>query len=176
MHRLGVEVLIVTNASGGMNPKMESGQIMLITSHIDLMFRSTLNMASPLSAGRPTKCSDVYDEPLMNQAEICARKNAFAVHRGVYAAMLGPNYETRAEYRFLKRIGADVAGMSTVPEVSVAARCGMRVLGLSVITNVAKPDVLSATSGQEVIDAAEIAAPNLCAIVLDAIASELKST
>lgn len=176
MNRLGVEVLFVTNASGGMNPKMESGQIMLITSHIDLMFCSTLNMTGPLSAGRPTSRSDAYDEPLMTQAEVCGRKNGFAVHRGVYGAMLGPNYETRAEYRFLRRIGADVAGMSTVPEVTVAARYGMRVLGLSVITNIAKPDILSPTSGQEVIDAAEVAAPNLCAIVVNAIASEPKST
>lgn len=176
MNRLGVEVLFVTNASGGMNPKMESGQIMLITSHIDLMFRSTLNMAGPLSASRPIQRSDVYDERLMKQAELCGRKNGFAVHRGVYGAMLGPNYETRAEYRFLRRIGADAAGMSTVPEVTVAARYGMRVLGLSVITNIANPDVLSPTSGQQVHDAAESAAPNLRAIVVDAIASEQKST
>jgi purine-nucleoside phosphorylase len=176
MNRLGVEVLFVTNASGGMNPKMRSGQIMLITSHIDLMFRSTLNATSPTSAGRPSQRSDAYDERLMKQAEKCGRKNGFAVHRGVYGAMLGPNFETRAEYRFLRRIGADVAGMSTVPEVTVAARYGMRVLGLSVITNIANPDILSPTSGQEVIEAAEAAAPNLCAIVVDAIASEHKST
>lgn len=176
MQRMGVEVLFVSNASGGMNPKMKSGHIMLITSHIDLMFCSTLNMSSQISAGRPTKRSDVYDLSMIQQAESCARKHGFTVHRGVYGAMLGPNYETRSEYRFLRRIGADVAGMSTVPEVSVASRYGMKVLGLSVITNVAKPDVLSATSGQEVIDAAEIAAPNLCSIVMDAIASEPKST
>ena len=83
--------------------------------------------------------------------------------------MLGPNYETRAEYRFLRRVGADVVGMSTVPEVTVAAKYKMRVLGLSVITNIANPDVLESTSGQEVIDAALVAAPNLKTIVVDAI-------
>lgn len=176
MHELGVDVLFVSNASGGINPKMSSGDIMLIESHVDFMYRTTPNMVSNPVDGRPTMRSDAYDENLILSAEQTARKNGFAVHRGVYGAMLGPNYETRAEYRFLKKIGADVAGMSTVPEVTVAAKYGMRVLGLSVITNIAKPDVLEATSGQEVIDAAEIAAPNLCSIVIDAIASEPKST
>ena len=83
--------------------------------------------------------------------------------------MLGPNYETKAEYRFLKKAGADVVGMSTVPEANVASRYGMRVLAMSVVSNVAKPDVLEATSGQEVIDAAAIAAPNLRALVVNAI-------
>ena len=83
--------------------------------------------------------------------------------------MLGPTYETRAEYRMLRRIGADVAGMSTVPEVNVAARHGMRVLGLSLVTNVASPDAPQATSGEEVIEAARAGAPKLEAIVLDAI-------
>lgn len=175
MHQLGIDVLFVSNASGGINPKMNSGDIMLIESHVDFMFRSSPNMVSETSNSRPTARSDAYDAELILGAEATARKLGFAVHRGVYGAMLGPNYETRAEYRFLRRIGADVAGMSTVPEVTVAARYGMRVLGLSVITNVAKPDVLEATSGQEVIDAAEIAAPNLCKIVVDAIASEPKS-
>ncbi len=169
MQRLGVEVLVVSNASGGMNPKMNSGDIMLIESHINLMFRSTPNMYNEPSRGRASHRSDVYDHALMKIAERCARKNGFAVHRGVYAAMLGPNYETRAEYRFLRQIGADVVGMSTVPEVCVAAKYEIRVLGLSVITNVANPDSMEATSGQKVVDAAEIAAPNLKAIVVDAL-------
>jgi len=169
MHRLGVEILFVSNASGGINPKFSSGEIMLIESHLDFMYRSTLNMNSPAISGRPTLLSDVYDRDLIQQASICARRQEFPIHRGVYAAMLGPNYETRAEYRFLKRVGADVAGMSTVPEVTVAGRYGMRVLGMSIITNVAKPDILEATSGQKVIDAAGLAAPHLKAIVVNAI-------
>ena len=169
MQRLGVEILFVSNASGGINPKFASGQIMLIQSHLDFMFRSTPQMTAPTSGDRPTLLSDAYDRELINQARACARENGFPIHQGVYAAMLGPNYETRAEYRFLRRIGADVAGMSTVPEVAVAGRYGMRVLGMSIITNVAKPDVLEATSGQEVIDAAVVAAPHLKAIVVNAI-------
>ncbi len=169
MQRLGVEILFVSNASGGINPKFASGEIMLIESHIDFMFRSTPQMTAPTSAGRPTLRSDAYDNELIEQAKSCARKNGFPIHQGVYASMLGPNYETRAEYRFLRRVGADVAGMSTVPEVAVAGRYGMRVLGMSIITNVAKPDVLEATSGQEVIDAAVVAAPHLKAIVVNSI-------
>ncbi len=169
MHQLGVEVLFVSNASGGINPKFSSGEIMLIESHIDFMYRSTVNMTAPVSTDRPTLLSDAYDRKLIEQARSCARKNGFNIQQGVYAAMLGPNYETRAEYRFLKNIGGDVAGMSTVPEVTVAGRYGMRVLGMSVVSNIAKPDLLEETSGQEVIDAAAMAAPSLKQIVVNAI-------
>ena len=169
MHHLGVEILFVSNASGGINPKFASGEIMLIESHIDFLYRSTANMSAPVCHGRPTRRSDAYDAELIHQAAACARSAGFPIHQGVYSALLGPNYETRAEYRFLKKIGGDVAGMSTVPEVTVAARYGMRVLGMSIVTNVAKPDVLEATSGQEVIDAAVVAAPHLRAIVINAI-------
>lgn len=169
MYELGVEILFVSNASGGINPKFASGEIMLIESHIDFMFRSTLSMCAPISCDRPTLLSDAYDNELNEQARHCARASGFVVHQGVYVAMLGPNYETRAEYRFLKKVGGDVVGMSTVPEVAVAGRYGMRVLGMSIVSNVAKPDVLEATSGQEVIDAAAVAAPNLKALVVNAI-------
>lgn len=170
MHRLGVEILFVSNASGGINPKFDSGHIMAICSHVDFMFRSTTAMNAIVVNERPTVRSDAaYDKDLIELAKQSARQNGFPLHQGVYGAMLGPNYETRAEYRFLKKIGADVAGMSTVPEVAVAAARSMKVLGLSVITNVAKPDVLESTSGQEVIDAAVNAAPHLTAIVVDVI-------
>lgn len=171
MHRLGVEILFVSNASGGINPKFASGEIMLIDSHLDFMYRSTLPMNAPVTQGRPTQLSDAYDPALIRQALQCARKHQFPLHQGVYAAVLGPNYETRAEYRFLKTVGADVVGMSTVPEVAVAARYNMRVLGMSIISNVAKPDVLASTSGQEVVDAAAVAAPHLKSIVINAIQS-----
>ena len=175
MHRLGVEVLFVSNASGGINPKFDSGQIMAICSHVDFMFRSTAAMNATVVKERPTIRSDAaYDADLIELARQSARKHGFPLHQGVYGAMLGPNYETRAEYRFLKKIGADVAGMSTVPEVAVAAARGMQVLGLSVITNVAKPDVLDSTSGQEVIDAAVNAAPHLTTIVADVIRQTAK--
>lgn len=169
MQRLGVEILFVSNAAGGICPKFVSGEIMLIESHIDFMFRSTPHMfvASPQS--RPLTRSDAYDRELIQLAQSCARREGFSIQQGVYASMLGPNYETRAEYRFLRRIGADVVGMSTVPEVAVAGRYGMRVLGMSIVSNIAKPDVLEATSGQEVIDAAAVAAPHLKQIVIDII-------
>lgn len=169
MHRLGVEFLFISNASGGLNPKFLSGEIMLIDSHIDFMYRATPALNAPMAGGRPSLRSDAYDQDLIQQAIQCARNNQFPIHQGVYAAMLGPNYETRAEYRFLKSVGADVVGMSTVPEVTVAAKYRMRVLGMSIISNVAKPDVLQSTSGQEVVDAAAMAAPYLHSIVENAI-------
>ena len=171
MHRLGVEILFVSNASGGINPKFASAEIMLIDSHIDFMYRSTINMTCPAANQRPSKRNEAFDKTLIAQALGCARKQGFQLHQGVYVGMLGPNYETRAEYRFLRRVGGDVVGMSTIPEVTVAGRYDMRVLGMSIITNVAQPDVLAATSGQEVIDAAVIAAPQLRAIVEHAIRS-----
>lgn len=169
MHALGVDVLFVSNASGGINSNYRSGQIMLIESHIDLMFRSTIAMAPTTSNDRPLLLSDCYDQELIAGARETATNHRFTVQQGVYAAMLGPNYETRAEYRAIRKIGGDVAGMSTVPEVAVAAKYGMRVLGMSIVSNVANPDDLAETSGQEVIDAASIAAPQLKAIVIDTI-------
>ena len=166
--RMGTEFLFVSNASGGLNPDMASGDVMLIDSHIDLMFRPSpvLKRSTP---PRPGRRSDPYDRELLENGLASGRRHGFPVHRGVYAAMLGPNYETRAEYRLLRTIGADVAGMSTVPEVTAAAHYGIRVLGLSLITNIANPDSLQSTSGQEVVDAAQAAVPKLEAIALDAI-------
>ena len=166
MHAMGVGILFVSNAAGGLNPKMASGDVMLIESHVDFMNRTSAQITAAPAIGRPSLRSDVaYDAELIELANGIARKEGFPLHQGVYAAMLGPNYETRAEYRFLRRIGVDVAGMSTVPEVNVAAKKGMRVLAMSIITNIANPDVLEATSGEEVIEAARVAAPKLKSIV-----------
>ncbi len=169
MNRLGVEMLFVSNASGGINPQFASGEIMLIESHIDLMFRTSPNLVGSLASERAVNRADAYDVELIEQALRCGRRRGFTVHRGIYTAMLGPNFETRAEYRMIRKIGGDVAGMSTVPEVTVAAKYGMRVLAMSIVTNIAKPDILKATSGEEVIEAAKTAAPNLKALVVDAI-------
>ena len=166
--RLGIEFLFVTNAAGGINPAMQSGDIMLIESHIDLMFQSAL-AREPAKTGHPNRRDEIYDRELLRNGMTCGRQQDFPVHQGVYAAMLGPNYETRAEYRLLKTIGADAAGMSTVPEVIAAADYNLRVLGLSLITNIANPDALQPTSGEEVIRAAQTGAPKLNAIVIDAI-------
>ena len=172
MKAMGVEVLFVSNAAGGLNPKMASGDVMLIESHVDFMNRTSVQMTTAPTIGRPSFRSDrVYDRELMATAMKIARKEGFALHQGVYAAMLGPNYETRAEYRFLRKMAVDVAGMSTVPEVTVAAKNGMRVVAVSIVTNVAKPDVLEETSGEEVIEAARVAAPKLKSIVSGVMAS-----
>lgn len=164
-HGLGIQLLIVSNASGGVNPKYHSGDIVVIQSHIDLMLKTSPSAIGKLQLGRPVYGVDCYDPQMIESAIEAGRRNAFAVHKGVYAGLSGPNYETRAEYRMIRKIGGDVVGMSTVPEAAVASRYKMRFLGISIVTNVAKPDHLEPTSGQEVIDAAKIAAPRLSAIV-----------
>ena len=133
------------------------------------MYRSTVALGQCNESGRPRRRSDQYDPEMIQQAFAHARKADFPLYQGVYASMLGPNYETRAEYRYLKKIGADAVGMSTVPEVAVAATYGLKVMAMSIITNVAKPDLLEETSGEEVVDAGEIAAPKLKSIVENAI-------
>ncbi len=169
MHDLGVRTLIISNAAGGINPRFASGDLVVLESHLDLMFRDWQVPPQELPAGRPATRADVYDRCLIDRALACARSHDFVLQRGVYAGLVGPNYETRAEYRFLRRIGADVVGMSTVPEVVFAARSGMRVLALSIVANVARPDALKPTSARQVIDAAAVAAPRLAALVVNAI-------
>lgn len=172
MFALGIDLLIVSNASGGLNPKYASGDVMVIRDHIDLMFAGPM-CSSPCSSplDRPTSARTFYDEVLIQRALVVARHNNFAAHAGVYAAMSGPNYETRAEYRYLRRIGADAVGMSTVPEAVAARQCGMNVLALSTITNVAQPDIAEQVDPEEVIDAAERAEPNVRKIAMDAVAT-----
>jgi purine-nucleoside phosphorylase len=155
MAALGIETLILSNASGGLNPRFESGDVMVIEDHINLMFwrRGIGKPAGTCrSAGRT-----VYDRRLIEQTVQIARRNRFAALPGTYVAVTGPNYETRAEYRFLRRIGADAVGMSTVPEAQAAACCGLRTLGLSIITNVARPDSPHVVRPEDVIAAAESA-------------------
>ncbi len=168
MGALGVRTLLVSNAAGGLNPRFRSGELMVLTSHIDLMFRSWGSSRSH-SAGRPVCRADVYDRPLIAASLEYARRAGFVLQQGVYAGLQGPNYETRAEYRCLRKIGADVVGMSTIPEVVAAAGLGMRVLAFSVVANVANPDQLAATSGEAVVDAAAVAAPPLRELIENAI-------
>jgi purine-nucleoside phosphorylase len=172
MHELGVSRLIVSNASGGLNPLLLSGDIVIVQDHVDLMGRRS---GLPLGAGAPAGVREpgsrvgersVYDVELMERARRLARRQGVRATLGVYAAMYGPNYETRSEYRFLRRIGADVVGMSTVPETVCAARLGLRTLALSVVTNVCRPDRLGKTDGASVMAAAEAAEPALRELVL----------
>lgn len=169
MAALGVTELFISNAAGGCQPDWIVGDVMMIESHIDFMYRATPQMISGTALGRPLRRSDAYDAQRIKQAILYAQEQGFQLHRGVYASMLGPNYETRAEYRYLRKIGADAVGMSTVPEVAVASTYAMRIMAMSIITNVANPDQLVETSGHGVVDAAAIAAPKLRSLVENAI-------
>lgn len=167
MHALGIELLIVSNASGGLNPNFAVGDIVVIDDHINLMGANPLVGINDDRLGpRFPDMTAPYDRGLIRRALEIARLENFAAHAGVYVALSGPCYETRAEYRFLRTIGGDVVGMSTVPEVIVATHVGLPVLALSVVTNVCKPDALAPTDGHSVIGAASSAEPKLRAVVL----------
>jgi purine-nucleoside phosphorylase len=173
MAAMGVTDLFISNAAGGCQPQWSVGDVMMIQSHVDFMYRSTPNMIPQTVHGRPLGRSDFYDRPRIEQAMAHARKEGFQLYGGNYASMLGPNYETRAEYRCLRKIGADAVGMSTVPEVAVAAKHAMRIMAMSIITNVANPDQLVETSGHGVIDAGKVAAPKLRSLVENAIKNDV---
>ena len=166
MRQLGTEVVIVSNASGGLHPGFNSGDVMVIEDHINFMWRNPLIGVNDEKLGPrfPDMC-EPYDRHLAEYAVVAARQAGFSCHQGIYAAMKGPTYETRAEYRMLRRLGADAVGMSTVPETLVAVHAGMRVLGLSAITNLCRPDALESTSGGMVQSAAERAEPCMRQIV-----------
>lgn len=167
MKALGIELLIVSNASGGLNPQYKSGDIMVLDDHINLMFDNPLMGVNDDNLGpRFPDMSAPYDPELVEQAIAIGRDNGFTAHRGVYIGMSGPTYETRAEYRMQRTLGADVAGMSTVPEVIVAVHAGIRILALSAVTNLCRPDTLEETGGEEVVAAAKLAEPKMTTIVL----------
>ncbi len=163
---LGAELLIVTGAVGGMNPNYRHGDLVVIEDHINLMGVNPLVGVNDDRLGPrfPDMC-EPYDLSLVDAALEIARRENFVAHRGVLVAILGPNLETRAEYRFLRTIGADVVGMSTVPEVIVAVHAGLRVFGLSVVTDVCLPDALAPADIDQIIATANAAEPNLRATV-----------
>lgn len=169
MHALGAEVLVVSNAAGGINPRFRVGELVLMDSHIDLMNRSGLRgtdtSSSPLASGLVRRAAQVYSSVLMQLALESSQKLGVGLQRGTYLATLGPNYESRAEYRAFRKMGADMVGMSTVPETILAASLGMQVLAFSVITNVAAPDCLAETSHADVLVAAEQAQKHLIGIL-----------
>jgi purine-nucleoside phosphorylase len=165
MHALGIELLVVSNAAGGLNPRFSVGDIMVIDDHINLMNRNPLVGVNDDRLGpRFPDMSSPYDRTLGDHALALARKNDFPCHRGTYLGLLGPNYETRAEIRMLRAWG-DAVGMSTVPEVITAAHAGLRVLGLSTITNICSPDVHHEANGAAVVAAANAASNRLQSIV-----------
>ena len=166
MQLLGVKTLILSNASGGINPLFDAGDIMVITDHINLTGGNPLIGPNVDDWGpRFPDMTLVYDRTLMAMAETAALENNIRVQKGVYVGLQGPSLETRAEIRFLKTIGADAVGLSTIPEVIAAAHGGMAILGLSVITNMNLPDNPKPCQVDEIIATAERAAPRLQAII-----------
>jgi purine-nucleoside phosphorylase len=166
MKALGCEVLIVSNAAGGLNPQFAKGDIMLIEDHINLMGDNPLIGPNDDRLGErfPDMCFP-YDRELLQLARQIAREERMAVQQGVFVAVPGPNLETRAEYRFLRGIGADAVGMSTVPEVIVGVHSKLRMLGLSAITDMCLPDALEPVSLQEIIAVANEAEKTLSTLV-----------
>lgn len=172
MKAMGCEVLIVSNACGGMNPQYATGDVFLIEDHINLMGDNPLIGRNDDRLGpRFPDMSQPYDKQLLAVARASALERRIPVQQGVYVAIAGPNLETRAEYRFLRLIGADVVGMSTVPEVIVGVHAGMRCFGLSVVTDICLPDALEPADVKTIIAVANQAEPKLRAIVRDVVAS-----
>ena len=174
MKALGVDLLVVTNAAGGMNPQYTQGDIMVIEDHINLMGVNPLVGINDDRLGpRFPDMVRPYDPALLARALELGRQENTPMHKGVFVAVLGPNLETRAEYRFLRLIGADVVGMSTVPEVLVAVHAGLRVLGFSIITDMCLPDALKPADIDEIIATAHRAEPKLRKIVTTIVSEQL---
>lgn len=169
----GADLLVVSNASGGMNPYFNAGDIMVIEDHINLMGDNPLIGINDDRLGdRFPDMSEPYDLKLIDRVLEVARQENIVAHKGVFVAVSGPNLETRAEYRFLRTIGADAVGMSTVPEVIVAAHSRMRVLGLSIITDMCLPDALKAANVESIVAVANKAQPLLTKLVTGALQRE----
>ncbi len=163
----GASTLIVSNACGGLNPNYRRGDIMLIRDHINMFGDNPLiGPNDPELGPRFPDMSEPYTERLLDIAENVALEESIKMQQGVYLALTGPMLETKAEYRFLRQIGADVVGMSTIPEVISAVHMGMEVLGISVITDECFPDALEAVSIEDVIEAATMAEPKMTRVII----------
>jgi purine-nucleoside phosphorylase len=166
MRELGAQMVIISNAAGGMNRSFQRGDLMLIYDHINLMGDNPLIGPNDEKMGpRFPDMSEAYDKELISLFEEIALKDGIKMHKGVYAGLTGPMLETPAEYRMLIKIGADAVGMSTIPEVIVANHMGMRVLGISCITDLAIDGVIEKVHFQEILDAAAHSEPLLTHIV-----------
>ncbi len=172
-HALGARTLIVTNAAGGLNPDFREGELMLVRDHLNLIGDNPLRGPDfPKGRSRFVAMRDAYDITLLGEALASANRQHITLQMGVYAALSGPAYETEAELRMLYALGADAVGMSTVPEVMAARQLGMRVLGLSVISNDAFPrrrKQPSEHSHAEILSVVEQACPNASNLILDLI-------
>jgi purine-nucleoside phosphorylase len=172
MKALGCDVLIVSNACGGMNPQWDKGDLMLIEDHINLLGDNPLIGPNDDRLGErfPDMCH-AYDRDLLALGRRVALEEQIVCHQGVFVAVSGPNLETRAEYRFLRQLGADVVGMSTVPEVIVGVHAKMRIMGVSVITDVCLPDALEPVSLAEIVAIANVAEKKLRRLVRRVVAA-----
>jgi purine-nucleoside phosphorylase len=171
LRQLGAETLIVSNACGGMRADWQAGNLMVIADHINLLGDSPLIGPNDDRLGpRFPDCSALYDAGLGALAHRVAAEQGTVLREGVYVAVAGPNLETRAEYRMLRTLGADVVGMSTVPEVLVATHGGMKVLGISIITDMCIPETLEPASLEKILQIAGAAEPRLTSLVKGVVA------
>lgn len=163
----GADTLFVSNAAGGMNPNYTRGDIMLICDHINMLGDNPLMGPNDNELGpRFPDMSEPYSERLMDIAQNCALENNIQMHKGVYVALSGPMLETKSEYRYLRQLGADVVGMSTVPEVITAVHMGMEVMGMSAVTDECFPDALEPVAMEDILEAAGIAEPKMTRVIV----------
>ena len=169
MHELGIKTLFVSNAGGGMNPDFEIGDLMIITDHINFFPEHPLHGPNFPTGPRFPDMSEAYDKGLIALADRIAQEKGIKVQHGVYLGTQGPTYETPAEYRMFHILGADSVGMSTVPEVIVANHCGMKVFGMSIITDLGVEGKIVEVSHEEVQKAANAVQPLMAEIMREMI-------
>lgn len=172
MKSLGIKHLLVSNAAGSLNPDFKKGDLMIINDHINLQPESPLRGSNDSELGpRFPDMSQPYNTSLIKDALKLAKDNNIVCHEGVYIAVTGPNLETKAEYRYLRIIGGDAVGMSTVPEVIVANHMGIPVFAISVLTDEGFPEILQPVSLEEILETARAAEPKMTKILSDLIAT-----
>ena len=171
MKFLGIELLVLSNASGGVNPDFEVGDIMVISDHINLMKDNPLIGKNEEEVGmRFPDMGNAYDPVLINKAFEIAGKHGIKLQKGIYAAVSGPTYETPAEYRYIRTIGADAVGMSTIPEVIAARHMGLKCFAVSIISDLGVPGKIVEITHKHVIDAASLVEPIMTRIIREMIA------
>lgn len=169
MHELGIATLFVSNASGGMNPDFSIGDLMVITDHINFFPEHPLNGPNFPAGPRFPDMHEAYDSALISLADDIAAEKNIRLQHGVYVGVQGPTFETPAEYRMYRLMGGDAVGMSTVPEVIVACHCGIKVFGISIITDLGGFDVPAEVSHEDVQRAANAAQPKMTEIMREMI-------
>ena len=172
MQQLGVKTLLLSNAAGGVNPDFKVGDLMIINDHISFFIQNPLIGKNEEEIGtRFPDMSEPYSKELITKAHSIAKANGIKLYEGVYTAVTGPTFETRAEYKLIKLVGSDVVGMSTVQETIAAAHCGMKVFGVSVVTDIGIRDDENTITHEEVLQAAKEAEPKLSLIFRELIKS-----